>query len=127
MSTANAACKDFEGEQGQYLLSLFGRRIREIERYQAPHLIFFLVESVFLRGDDLTQVREAFELDWDPIALDSQYFSPTCRNCHFLTNIPLPFVDFTTEVSMEGPKSCLEDGFVLGAHIVDPDVTAKVS
>ena len=122
----NAAHKDFEGKQKEYLLS-FGRRIREIERYQACHVMFFLVETMFVTGDDLTKVREAFELDWDPIALDSQYFSPTSRNRHFLTNIPLVSVDFTTEVSMKGPKSCLENGFVVGAHIVDPDVTAKVS
>ena len=122
----NANREGFEGEQGQYLLS-FGRRIREIERYQLPHPVFFLAENVFLTGADLKEVREAFGLDWDPVALDSQYFSPTRRNRHFLSNIPLPSVDFTTEVSMEGPKSCLKDGFVLPAHIVDPGVTAKVS
>ena len=82
---------------------------------------------MILAGTDLTEVRDAFGLDWDPIALDAQYLSPTRRNRHFFSNIPLPSVDFTTEASMEGPTSCLEDGFVLPAHIVDPGVTAKVS
>ena len=105
----------------------FGRRIREIERYQTPHPIFFLAENVFLSGADLADVRDAFGLDWDPIALDAQYLSPTRRNRHFFINTPLPDVDFTNEISMQGPISCLEEGFVLPVYIVDRQVTAKVS
>jgi hypothetical protein len=69
---------------------------------------------------------EAFGMDWDPIALDAQYFSPTRRNRHFITNIPLSDVNFSLPVSMEGPRSCLEDGFFVPAYLIDRDITAKV-
>ena len=124
-SKVNAYRQGAEGLQGQYLLR-FGRIIRKIERYQAPHPVFFLAENVFLSGDDRTAVMEAFGMDWDPIALDAQYFSPTRRNRHFITNIPLPDVNFTLPVSMESPRSCLEDGYFVPAYFIDSTITAKV-
>jgi hypothetical protein len=75
-SKVNAYRQGAEGVQGQYLLR-FGRLIRNIERHQAPHPVFFLAENVFLSGDDRTAVMEAFGMDWDPIALDAQYFPHT--------------------------------------------------
>ena len=125
-SKVNANRQGTAGKQGQYMIR-FGELIRKIERLQHPHPVFFLAENVFLSGHDRTEVMEAFGMDWDPIALDAQYLSPTRRNRHFVTNIPLSDVDFTKEISIEGPSSCLEEGFFVPAHLLDPEVTAKVS
>lgn len=123
-SKVNANRQGTAGKQGQYMIR-FGELIRKIERLQHPHPVFFLAENVFLSGHDRTEVMEAFGMDWDPIALDAQYLSPTRRNRHFVTNIPLSDVDFTKEISIEGPSSCLEEGFFVPAHLLDPEVTAK--
>jgi site-specific DNA-cytosine methylase len=123
-SRVNAYRQGVEGEQGSFMMR-FGRAIRMIERLQSPHPLFFVAENVWLSGDDRTKIMEAFGFDWDPIALDAQYLSPARRNRHFLTNIPLPDVDFNSDLSCIGPSSCLKEGFLVPAHIVDPEVTAK--
>jgi site-specific DNA-cytosine methylase len=121
----NALRQGYQGVQGQYIIR-FGRLIRRIEQLQHPRPIFFVAENVFVTGDDRRQIMEAFKFDWDPISLDAQYLSPTRRNRHFITNIPINDLDFTAESSMIGPESCLEKGFFVPAHLVDPEVTAKV-
>lgn len=104
----------------------FGQFIRLLERLQRPHPVFFMAENVVLRKDDMRVVKDAFGFDWDPINLDALYFSPARRNRHFFTNIPLDFFEYDTPLSELGPTSCLEDGYRIPAHILDPDVKAKV-
>ena len=122
----NARREGHEGEQGQYMLD-FGRTIREIERYQQPHLLYFLAENVRLSGKDKQEVMDAFGLDWDPIELDAKYLSPCRRDRHWFTNIPFRYLDCQSPVSLQGPESCLEDGYSIPAHIVDPNTTAKAN
>jgi hypothetical protein len=125
-SAVNARRQGAEGVQGRYTIE-FGHLIRKLERLQNPHPLFYLVENVFLRGDDLAKVRDAFGIDWDPVVLDSLYLSPCRRKRHFITNIPLTEIDFQAEASYSSPRSCLEEGFSLPAHIVDGETTAKAS
>mmetsp|Transcript_35563 Transcript_35563/g.82595 ORF Transcript_35563/g.82595 Transcript_35563/m.82595 type:complete len:540 (-) Transcript_35563:514-2133(-) len=128
-SKVNARRQGHMGEQGTYMLR-FGQLIRKIEKYQEtkydrPHPLFFLAENVFLSGDDLFAVRDAFQFNFDPVALDAMYLSPCRRNRHYFTNIPLQNLDFTALSSTQGPEKCLEDGYFVPAHIVDAESCAK--
>ena len=105
----------------------FGRFIRKIERLQSPHPLFFLAENVWLKGDDLEAVREAFGFDWDPVLIDALYFSPTRRKRHFFTNIPLINFDYGSDLSEVSPQSCLEDGFCVPAHFIEPNLAVKAN
>ena len=124
----NARRQGTEGDQGKYMLQ-FGRTIRLLERLQRSMYnvdLFFLAENVWLKGDDLSEVRDAFGFDWDPILLDAFYLSPTRRKRHFFTNIPLDDIDYSGKLSEVGPASCLQSGFCVPAHILDPETTVKV-
>jgi hypothetical protein len=104
-----------------------GKYIRLMEQNQKPHPLFFFVEYLFCeKNPQRMDIMEAFGFDWDPFTLNSKYLSPIRRNQHFITNIPLPNIDFTSEISMQGPESCLEPGFFVAAHLVDPEISAKV-
>ena len=122
----NARREGHEGDQGRYMLN-FGRTIRKIERYQHPHSLYFLAENVRLHGQDKQEVMDAFGLDWDPIELDAKYLSPCRRDRHWFTNIPFRYLDYQSPVSLQGPEPCLEDGYAIPAHIVDPNTTAKAN
>jgi hypothetical protein len=45
--------------------------------------------------------------------------SPCRRNRIFLSNIPLPDLDFSNDAFHLGPESCLDLGFVLPAQLAD--------
>lgn len=122
-STVNAYRKGINSKQGNYMVA-FGELIRKIELFQDSP-IYFLVENVVTKDEDLDGIRKAFQMDWDPITLDSQYFSPARRKRQFWTNIPLSDIEYNTDLSHIGPDSCLEQGFYLLAHIVDKKTTAK--
>jgi hypothetical protein len=104
----------------------FGRFIRTVENLQAPSPLFFLAENVVVSGKDLDAVKDAFGFDWDPITLDALYLSPTRRNRMFVTNIIYSDIDYNSELSLMGPESCLEEGFVVPTHVLTIHVTAKV-
>lgn len=124
-SRVNAYRKGSQGLQGQYMLQL-GSFCRSLERIQHPHPLLFCGENVWLEDKDRESVSRAFGLDWDPIALDALYLSPTRRNRHFLTNIPQSDIDYGSDLSHLSPKDCLEEGFYVPAQLLDKDVTAKV-
>lgn len=113
-STVNARRKGVKGQQGQYMLE-FARFIRELERLQQPHPLWFLVENVVLRGDDLFVVRDAFGIEWDPVELDALYLSPIRRKRHFFFNFSMQNIDFEGPASESLPACCLEDGFDIPA------------
>jgi site-specific DNA-cytosine methylase len=77
-SAVNAGRQGTQGVQGSYLLR-FGRLIRHLERLQersGQQKLFFLVENVFLREQDLVEIRDAFGIDWNPFEFDAHYISP---------------------------------------------------
>lgn len=124
-SKVNAFREGASGDQGQYMIQ-FGGFIRKLERLQHNHPVFFLAENVRLQDQDREAVRDAFGFDWDPIQLDALYVSPTRRDRMFLTNVPYQDIDYNCELSHVGPRDCLEEGFCVPAHVLDPNVTAKV-
>lgn len=76
-SAVNARKEGTQGQQGQYMIRL-GKLICRLQQLQHDRNcpLFYLVENVVLREKDLVEVREAFQIDWDPVRLDAKYVSP---------------------------------------------------
>lgn len=127
---------------GRYLL-MVGTFIRKVQQHQPNHPVWYLVENVYLRGDDLLKVCKAFG-EASPILVDSYHFSPCHRKRHYLLNVSryeriwnwyfIPFIRrkltplsrlFQFPVNIEfNPRldqqarcdDILEDGFALPPH-----------
>jgi hypothetical protein len=77
-NAVNAGRQGVNGTQGSYLLR-FGRLIRDVERLQernGQQKLFLLVENVFLKEQDLVEIRDAFGIDWNPFEFDAHSISP---------------------------------------------------
>jgi hypothetical protein len=131
-SGANPYRKGVDGAQGQYMVR-FGElisRMQSLESQQGRRIHFLAENSVlyntmtkeYVEGDR-TVICKAFGIDWDPIEVDAKDFSPTRRNRHFLTNIPVE-IDNLDGSSLSG-SPFLEDGYKLAAHLVQEEMIAK--
>lgn len=104
------------------------KTLKEAQQAKYPSRpLFFLVENVPLKGDDLTEACKAIGYDWDPVRLDALYVSPARRNRNFFTNIAFEDVDYDGPLSHSTPECCIEHGFCVPAHFCEEDLkTVKV-
>lgn len=131
-SGANARREGVDGAQGRYMVR-FGALIARMGslKNQKGRRIHFLAENSVLYdsrdkkyGDgDRAKICKAFGIDWDPLEVDAKDFSPTRRNRHFLTNIPVEIGNMDGS-SLSGSKF-LQDEYKLAAHFFEENMIAK--
>ena len=81
----NAQNKGVVGTNGRYL-KMAAEFIVNVQKKQSPHHVWYLIENVVLRGDDLEEICKAFG-DTAPMRVDSYHFSPCNRNRHYFVNV----------------------------------------
>ena len=79
-----------------------------------------MAENSVMRESDLSTIREAFGVEYNPYEIDGLYFGPTRRRRMFLSNIPLAPIDYNSPDSESTPTKCLQKGYVLPSQIVEP-------
>jgi hypothetical protein len=100
----------------QYMVQL-AKFIRELERLQKPHPLWFFVENTILEEDDLRAVRDALGVEWGPIELDALHLSPIRRKRHYFFNFPMQNIDPNGPAAKSSPDCCLLDGFDIPATL----------
>jgi hypothetical protein len=111
----------------------FGKLIFQINKRQIQQgypPVFFLAENTALRNDrdqplphgDLEIIKREFNIGWD-LVFDSRNVSPIRRKRTYLSNIPLQLQ--TDDLCDPSPIVCLDDGFDIAGHIVEPQMIAK--
>ena len=83
-SGTNSRRQGVYGENGRYLPAM-GRLIKKLQARQPKRPIYFIAESVPLRGDDLKAAEDAFGVPG--LLLDSKDLSPCRRNRHYFINV----------------------------------------
>jgi hypothetical protein len=110
---------------GKLIFQINNRRIQ-----QGYPPVFFLAENTALRNHrdqplhhgDLEIIKREFNIGWD-LVFDSRNVSPIRRKRTYLTNIPLQFQ--TNDECDPLPIVCLDDGFDIAGHIIEPQMIAK--
>lgn len=113
----NAYRKGINGREGKYMKK-FGRFIQRIQQQQRK-VLYYLVENVIIKGEDLREICMAYNLHWDPIDIDAKDFSPCRRRRHFFTNIPIALTKEDFRANNVKCDSCLDGDFKTAASIVD--------
>ena len=133
-SAVNGNREGLDGKHGKFM-KYTAKLIKTLRDVQTTDF-FYVIENVPLQNDisvplemgDRQQVCDLLNHPWDPVELDAQYFSPCKRKRVFYSNIPLAHHDLGDSLASALTGSdCLEDGFVLPCHVVEPELRAKAN
>ncbi|KAL7571822.1 hypothetical protein ACA910_002907 [Epithemia clementina (nom. ined.)] len=136
-SPINASRQGLDGKQGSNMLKT-AELVKELKQRKRHlgHRLFYIIENVpipnkpgiALAEGDRAKICQLLDHPWDPVELDARYFSPCKRKRIFFTNIRLESHRFGDGAAADLTGSdCLEDGFQLPCHIIEPTLKAKAN
>lgn len=123
----NAKGQGTVGPRGRYMLDVADliKKIQNHPRQQGVPL-FFLIENVKPRKEDMAKIQAAYGFDYDVLELDAKSFSPAMRKRIFITNIGLSKSRIDKDDYEDSCfSSCLDDDYRPGMSFREESTTVK--